>query len=153
MRPITTYNPFQLKSETEMMGSPKNVPSMLNVEIVKLCSPLNQRVISLGLFPIASANCFFVIHFFCMSSSKRLEIWNESRASALSSGVMFRSSLNDVFALFITPPMSSCQEENLEKFPFLRKQKVSFPNLSERLLYDKVHCQLSGNGHVLLLLA
>ena len=102
MRPITTYNPFQLKSETEMMGSPKNVPSMLNVEIVKLCSPLNQRVISLGLFPIASANCFFVIHFFCMSSSKRLEIWNESRASALSSGVMFRSSLNDVFALFIT---------------------------------------------------
>ena len=84
------------------MGSPKKVPSMLNVEIVKLCSPLNQRVISLGLFPIASANCFFVIHFFCMSSSKRFEIWKESRASALSSGVMLRSSLNDVFALFIT---------------------------------------------------
>ena len=79
------------------MGSPKNVPSILKVEIVKLCSPLNQRVISLGLFLIASANCFFVIHFFCMSSSKRLEIWNESRAST----VMFRSSLNDVFALFI----------------------------------------------------
>ena len=83
------------------MGSPKNVPSMLNVEIVKLCSPLNQRVISLGLFPIASANCFFVKRFFCISASKRLEIWKESRASALSSGVMFRSSLNDVFALFI----------------------------------------------------
>ena len=91
-----------------MMGSPKKLPSMLKVEIVKLCSPLNQRVISLGLFPIASANCFFVIHFFCISSSKRFEIWKESRASALSSGVMFRSSLNDVFAFFITQIFHQC---------------------------------------------
>lgn len=45
---------------TVIIGLPKNVESMARVDIVKLCSPLNQRVISLDRFPRASANCFFI---------------------------------------------------------------------------------------------
>lgn len=75
---------------------------MASVAIVKLCSPLNQRVISLGRLPIASASCFFVIPLSCMSASKRLEISNDNLVCALSAGgISPRSSLNGIFAVFI----------------------------------------------------
>ncbi len=45
---------------TVIIGWPKKEESIARVDIVKLCSPLSQRVISLGRFPRASANCFFI---------------------------------------------------------------------------------------------
>lgn len=47
-------------------------------EIVKLCSPLNHLVTSLGLLPKAWANCFFVNPRLFIKYSIRAAILNDS---------------------------------------------------------------------------
>jgi hypothetical protein len=77
-----------LSSATSISGSPKKTESKAMVFSVKLCSPLNHFVTSLGLHPTASASCLFDKLRFTIRLWMRLEIKKESWVSLFSSGVI-----------------------------------------------------------------
>lgn len=94
-------NPLIIKIEvwhyTVIMGSPKKVESIARVDMVKLCSPLSHRVISLGRFPRASANCFLFKPFSRIRASSLLEMAKESRVSSrFSRGISLNTSCNEM---------------------------------------------------------
>ncbi len=68
---------------TAIIGCPKKVDSMAMVAIVKLCSPLSHRVISLGRLPSASANCFLFNPFSRIRASSLLDMAKDRRVSSL----------------------------------------------------------------------
>lgn len=75
-----------IRCQTDIIDFPKNDDSMASVETVKLCCPLNQRVISLGRLPNCSANCFFERPRSCMSESILLDIAKDKLISSFISG-------------------------------------------------------------------
>lgn len=92
----------KIAQTTLIIGCPKNDDNFARVEIVKLCSPLSHRVISLGRLPRASANCFLLRPFSCINASSLFEIANESRVSSrFSRGISLNISCKERLTVLI----------------------------------------------------
>lgn len=122
-----------------MIGSPKNVESIAMVEIVKLCSPLSQRVISFGRFPMASASCFLERPFFCIRKSNLLDIAKESSTSNfVAAGISAIISINFFSILLIYQNNFLLDKVSKIFYIYVKCLKISFAKVNKIETNNKI---------------